>query len=247
MLQTIGLFRALATVEARAVGRDSMLRGMLMLPIVIGLAARFVLPTVLQRLGATFDMDLLAWSPAITSSILLLIAPLVSGTVVGFLLLDQRDERTLLALQVTPISLMSYVTYRLAMPMILSFMMTVVGFLVADATKVQLGIVSLASIVAAPLAAITALALNAFASNKVQGLALTKLAGVFLLPPLGALFVPSVWHHVLGVIPTFWAPATYRALEAGSSVAAVYIVIGLLYQSALVYLLFRGFSRSVYR
>ena len=47
----------------------------------------------------------------------LMVAGMV-GTVVGFLLLDQRDDQTMTALLVTPLSLGDYLRYRMTLPML---------------------------------------------------------------------------------------------------------------------------------
>jgi hypothetical protein len=49
------------------------------------------------------------------------IAPNEQKTVIGFLLLDQRDDQTLTARQVTPLILNGYLVYRIALPTVLSF------------------------------------------------------------------------------------------------------------------------------
>lgn len=41
---------------------------------------------------------------------------MVFGVVTGFLLLDERDDRTLTALQVTPLPLRAYIFYRVTVP-----------------------------------------------------------------------------------------------------------------------------------
>jgi fluoroquinolone transport system permease protein len=45
-------------------------------------------------------------------SFLVVVMPALVGMVIGFLLLDQRDDQTLAALQVTPLTLNGYLIYR---------------------------------------------------------------------------------------------------------------------------------------
>jgi fluoroquinolone transport system permease protein len=62
----------------------------------------------------------------------LLTAPGMVGMVIGFLLLDERDARTLTALRTTPLSMRRYLGYRVALPLLLGSMSTLIGFPLQD-------------------------------------------------------------------------------------------------------------------
>ena len=112
----IRMFTRLAPLDARSIGRDGLMRILPAVPLLVVLPVRFVLPVLLARLGDVFGMPLDAYYPGIASAALLLISPSLYGLLVGFLLLDQRDENTLTALRVTPLPVRSYLLYRLAAP-----------------------------------------------------------------------------------------------------------------------------------
>ena len=97
------LFAGLGPLDARTIGRDALLRWVLALPLLIILPMRLVLPAVLARIGAALGADLLPLYTPIASAALLLLTPVLYGMIIGFLLLDQRDDQTLVALQVTPL------------------------------------------------------------------------------------------------------------------------------------------------
>jgi fluoroquinolone transport system permease protein len=243
----IKVVKGLGPIDARTVGRDSLLRGMIALPLVIGVLARFAVPILMRRIGEVLAFDLQAYHAPIMSSALLLIAPATCGLAVGLMLLDQRDDRTLMALQVTPLPLKSYLAYRLAAPMLVSLGMTVVAFPIAGLASAGMVAVLLAALTAAPLAPLVALGLAAFAENKVQGLALLKGASVVLAAPLVALFAPAGWQWAFGAAPTYWPARLYWALGAGAPDWWVYLAAGLAYQGLLLVLVLRRFNRVMWQ
>lgn len=237
----------LGMLELRGILRDPLLRALLVLPLIVGVAARLVLPLVLRRIGASLGLDLAGYYPLVMGSALLLIAPTTYGTLVGFVLLDQRDDRTLLALRVTPLSLRGYLLLRLTAPMLISFAMTPAALAVAGLLQLPLPELLLATAATTPLAPVCALALVAFAENKVQGFALVKGASVLSSAPLAALWVPWPWQWAFGVLPTYWPVRLYAALLAGAPEAWLYAGVALGLDALLIRLLLRRFQRALER
>jgi fluoroquinolone transport system permease protein len=228
------------------VARDPLLRWVLVLPLLVALAARLVLPGFLARAGGQLGRDLSADYAPLVGVALLVFAPALVGMVVGFLLLDQRDDRTLTALRVTPLPLPSYLAYRLAVPVVLSTALTLVTFPVA-AIAAPRAAAPLAALGAAPLAPLLALTLGAFAGNKVQGFALLKGLGVVLPAPLLVYFVHAPWTALLAAVPTYWPARLYWALLDADLGAWRFLAAGLLYQSVLLLLLLRRLDRVLRR
>ncbi|HNP71896.1 MAG TPA: hypothetical protein PKK15_12325 [Kouleothrix sp.] len=241
------LFAGLGPLDARTIGRDALLRWVLALPLLIILPMRLVLPAVLARIGAALGADLLPLYTPIASAALLLLTPVLYGMIIGFLLLDQRDDQTLVALQVTPLPAARYLAYRLATPTVASAAAALVALPLAGLANPRPEALPLAALAAAPLAPLTALALACFAANKVQGLALMKAGSVLLMAPLGGLFVGAGWRHMLGVLPTYWPAAIYWAFAAGDPQAWLFVALALAYQAALVWLLARRFAQVLRR
>jgi fluoroquinolone transport system permease protein len=214
---TLRTFRALGRIDIGSVLTDPMLRGLALVPLMAALAIRLLLPAVAARVGALAGVDL-GWLVAPLSGYAVVgIAPLIAGSVVGFLLLDQRDDRTLLALRVTPMPFGLYLAYRLAAPSLVA----VVAILAAVAVAGGLGLgpteALLAALASAPLAPVAALALVAFARNKVQGAALMKAASILLMAPLASFFLPAGWGLALSALPTYWVARSTWALQSGEA------------------------------
>lgn len=246
-MKASAVLRSLGPIDAKSVGRDAMLRWMALLPFVVAAAMRWLMPTIVAFVDGLVPLDLASVYPALMGYLFLLLVPYFWGVVVGFLLLDQRDDGTLTALQVTPLSLNGYLLYRLATPMLLSAVTTLAAFPLTGLTQIAFLPLALLALSAAPLAPLFALALAALAQNKVQGLALMKASGVVLLPPLASFFLPSAWHWPLAVFPTYWPARLFWSLADGEPAATLFFVLGLLYQALLLALLARRFDRIMHR
>ena len=238
--------RALGPIDIKNTLRDPLLRWLVVYPVFLGLVLRWLTPWATTQLLERYQFDLAPYY-WLVMSFMLLTTPMVAGVVIGFLLLDQRDDQTLTALQVTPLTLNGYLAYRIMMPMTLSVAITFVVFPVAN--LVEIGFVPLlaAAISAAPLAVMVPLFLAAFASNKVQGFALAKGLGAVLVPPVVAYFVDSAWQLAFGVIPVYWPVKFFWELEGGAATSWIYFGVGAVYQGAVIAVLLRRFHRVMHR
>lgn len=103
-------------------------------------------------------------------SYLVIGAPAVFGVVIGFLLLDERDEGSLIALQVTPLSLNNYIIYRLGMPILLTVLLLVISLPLAGITNFTFGELLVLGLVAAPLAPLLAVLWRPLPATKCKAL-----------------------------------------------------------------------------
>lgn len=246
-MKLAAVLRSLGPIDSLNVRRDAMLRWMIFLPIVITIAIRLLLPRIVVRLDGWLPLDLQTLYAPLMGAIFFLIVPFLWGMLIGFLLLDQRDDGTLTALQITPLPMSHYLLYRLGMPALLSAVTTVVLFPFAGLAMLSPLPLLVLALLGAPLAPLVALLLAAFAENKVQGLAMSKASGLLMLPALAAYFLPAPWRWLAAVAPTFWtAEAFWQALQNGS-LFWIYVVGGALYQLLLIVYLGRRFEHIMHR
>ncbi|MFV9507822.1 MAG: hypothetical protein AB4911_25010 [Oscillochloridaceae bacterium umkhey_bin13] len=220
-MSTLRIFRTLSLLDSVNMLADPLLRWLLLVPIMVALAVRGLLPLVLVQLERLTETSLVWLFEPVAGYAVVGIAPLIVGAVVGFLLLDQRDERTLPALRVTPLLLAGYLAYRLAVPTLMAVLATLIAIGVAGGLRLDPGGAILATLAAAPLAPTTALALSALARNKLVGMALFKATSVLLAAPLASLFLAPGWALALSPLPTFWLAQTVWALQAGQPALAL--------------------------
>src|SRR5690349_16329264 len=106
-MHTLTTFRTLMTTDLKNVRRDSLLVWLPFIPIIQALSIRVAVPIVTAALYQRLSFDLTPYYPLIMSGFVME-SPATIGMVIGLLLLDERDERTLTALLVTPMPLIRY-------------------------------------------------------------------------------------------------------------------------------------------
>lgn len=204
MIRYLELFRG-DFANAR---RDPMLVLAGIAPLLIALMLHFGLPLV--------DIGPYA---ALTTAFMLLMPAYLFGMVIGFMLLEERDEHVLRAIAVSPLRMRGFLVYRLTLPVAISFVagLGMAGVMIADGfvapmPAARLVAVMLATALTAPLPATF---LAAFATDKVQGLAFAKAAGVVLMTPLALLFAAPV-RYVGAFTPYYWIVWCFENPDAGS-------------------------------
>lgn len=243
-MKVIAAFKALGPVDVKSVRRDAMLKWMVLFPVLIAVVVRWGVPALNARLVEELQLDLAPYYPLLMSGIAGTM-PLMVGLIIGFLLLDQRDDHTLSALQVTPLTLNGYLAYRISLPVLISIATTFGIVPAAGLVTVPFAALLAVALAAAPLAPLIALFLGSFAENKVQGFALSKGLGVIFLPPLIAYFVNDWWQPVFGLAPTYWPLKIFWLAAAGEGGYWLYLVVGLAYQILLIAVMLRRFNRVI--
>ncbi len=146
-MNALQAIRALGPIDIRSVWRDSLLRWMFAMALGLGFLLRWGIPPLSVKLANDYSFDLVAYYPLVMSMMLPTL-PILVGVIIGFLLLDERDDRTLSALQVTPLTLRGYLIYRLTLPIVLSVVLTLAVFWIADLVIVGVGQLLVAAVAA---------------------------------------------------------------------------------------------------
>lgn len=236
--------RSLTLADLRNVNRDSLLRLMLVYPWLMAALLRWVIP--FMTAGLADQVDLRPYYGLLTSFFGTLLIPQLFGYVIGFMLLDERDDGTLTALRVTPLSLDRYLLYKLFVPVVVS--VVAVYIFVPGVGLVQTPYLPLLPIalVAALAGPFFALLLASLAGNKVQGLAVMKGLGLVTVTPLAAYFVSEPWQWLFGLVPTFWPVKAFWQLLAGE-VWWPTVLSGLVINGIGLFLLLRHFKQVLGR
>jgi fluoroquinolone transport system permease protein len=247
-MNALNVIRSLGPIDVRGIRRDNMLFYMAFMPLVLALIMRFGVPLIRDQLLSRTGLDIEPYYFLLMSYFMVMLSSALVGMAIGFLLLDERDNQTLLALQVSPLSMRQYVAYRIIVPVVLASVLVLVAYPIAglgNLTFWQQVIVALTAALSAPL---WMLFLGGFAANKVQGFALVKAAGfIMIFLPMFGYFVTSAWRWAFGVIPTFWPLKIYWLYEAGEPVVWPYILVAVIFQLVLLVLLLRRFMQVIYR
>jgi hypothetical protein len=187
------------TSDAMNVSRDPMLIFAIVMSVIPGLL--FVVTRDAMDAAALNAFGVAGISRYVAIVVLVLPAVLI-GWVTGFLLLEDRDDGVLLAVDVTPIGKSGFLTYRVTVTALVGAAITAVAIpFVAPALEWPQRLLIVTAV--AMESVLAAVILPALARNKVEGLALTKLTNIAAVVPLIAI-VPSPWRYVAGIVPTYW-------------------------------------------
>lgn len=244
-MNMVAVFKALGPIDLRNVRRDSLLAWMPLLPLLVALLFRRGVPALTGFVQTQWAFDLTPFHPFIVSTYLVL-APVMVGMVVGFLLLDERDEQMTRAFLVMPVRFESVLLYRISVPLVVGVIVTLLGYPLIGLIRMPFPALLTATLLGALSAPLLALFLATLAENKVAGFAIMKLANGILLIPTAAYFVAMPWQLLAGVVPTYWAVKVFWLAAAGQSYG-IYALIGVAINGVALWWLLRRFMRMVHR
>ena len=236
--------RGLLHNDLRNIARDPMLLYIPLLPLVMALVFRFGVPMLQQLLSEQLSFDLQPYYPLIASLFLYLVPGLV-GVMVGFLLMDEKDEHTVLALLVSSLPLSYFLFYRTVLPTLLGMVVTLLTFPLTNLAPVGLAELLLVCFLASLTGPVMALFLSSFVSNKVAGLNMMKFSNSLMMLPIAAFLLPMPLQLCAGVIPHYWGMKVLMQAIAGQPYG-VYALVAAVYSAGLIALLLRQFRRSIH-
>jgi len=236
--------RVLAPNDLRLIWRDGFLLMIMLLLPLFGLIFRWLIPFVTEFVAEWVELE--AYYGLILGGFLLGQQPILLGGVVGILFVEELDEGTLLAIQASPLSLQSFLGYRLLAAMGLSIVFTVLGVSLADLVSVSPLELLSASILASLTVPMVALVYAVYIQNKVQAVtALKPLQNWALLPAL-LYFAPTPWQWIGSVPAPLYYPIRLFWSAADGNAEWWLILPGLILQGAAILWLLRRFRRTVY-
>lgn len=238
------LYRRLGPVDLRNIRRDPLLAWIGILPLMLALFYRLI-PLLRPLLIRQFRFDLEPWYPLIASTFLAA-APGVVGLVIGFLLIDERDDGVLAAISVAPVRPATHILYRISAPLVVATLITVLTYPLIGFTPLRVADLIAAAAVASFVAPIIALFLATFAENKVSAFAMVKVLNTVEMAPIAAWFLPEPAQWLVGIVPSYWPMKMVWRATAGESYA-MYALAGVIVSTVVLALLYRSFRRKLYR
>lgn len=197
---------ALARYELVGVRRDPLLLAVALAPLPLALILRWAYPALVEYLRSTHGFDPAPHASAVFGALVLLHVPVMVGAVVALRVTEDVDDRVLLVLRVSPLSLTAYFGFRTGTALLLALVGLAIAVPVSGlGPAVSPGLVT-AAVLAALFAPLVVLATAAFASNKVEALVVVKgVAAVSVLAPVLLWVLPGFWWSPLLVLSPTWA------------------------------------------
>lgn len=236
------MFTRVLKHEFKLMFRDKMYLFLMIYPLVMAVVAYFLMPYLEeQNVGIATHIITLFF---------ILLNGFMFGAITGFTLLDDQDDNVLLSLKITPINVNYYIWIKLLISYILGILSTLLIIITSGFISIVNPFNLIFILVLAPLhGPFIALLVNAFASNKVEGFVIMKASGIILLVPVAALFLTDWKELFLGILPGFW-PARLISFELipldyTLNEPWIYFILGLVVNSAIIYLLYLKYRKRI--
>jgi fluoroquinolone transport system permease protein len=253
--------------EMKTLLKDPMNLFMFIYPFFMLLMVGAVVPAIIERSGIDTQSPDYSLSMLLIFIIVLAIGGFISGTLLGFSLLENKDEQTIKAIAVTPISVKGYVVFK----SIYTYLIGVFGNLVMvlglklffsepfsftyqgiafGLEGVSTYAIVLFSLVSSLFTPTIGSLIAAIAKNKIEGFAFMKSGGiVVMLPALILLNGFQDWkQYLLGIVPNFWPVKAFINEAFGTSQPSDlsfegYLIVGGLYMLLIAYLSIQYFIK----
>lgn len=226
-------FKALLKNDFRNILREPILILILFAPLLIVLFFRFAVPLISDLLLPYVNLKEYY---VLISGIMLLLVPMLFGILIGFILLDERDENVLICLILTPLGKNNYLLFRLLFPTFLSFAVNILVILACALMQISLLKLIPISLLCSLGTPLSALYLLGLAGNKVEGLTLSKSLGIFMMSPIGWYFINSDFKILLGILPTYWGPVVLMTSQ-NTPQYLLHLIMGFLVNIGVLWLL----------
>ncbi|MBP1912894.1 ABC transporter permease [Thermococcus stetteri] len=179
---------------------------MLMYSVVMTLVILFIIRYFKDRIGVYYPLLALLG---------LIFIPMIFGMMPGFIMADEKEEKTIQALKVIPISSEAFLAYRLTWASIVTVIITAVAPYILDIEIPQEGLLALITLFLLEVW-VYGLLISTLAESRMQAITVSKVLGwLLMLPPVIKLVVvwrnlPTDWSRFTAFLPTYWL---YRVFE----------------------------------
>ncbi len=264
MKKYVGLLK----YELKTILKNSMSVFMLVYPLLMLFICGFLIPGILDKTadaqsnGSTVTL-------LIAFVLILTIGGFVLGAMLGFALIENKDENTLQNIAVTPITVSGYATFKIIYTYVISVIANFVmigglKLLASDSyvvvyNNVTIGLLDnityiqilILSVVTSLFVPTIALVIAAIAKNKIEGFAFMKSSGIIIMIPMLALLniFKDGKQYILGLAPNFWPTKALlnQALNSNepSDISfALYLIIGAVYMLILAFISLKAFLKK---
>lgn len=223
--------------------RDPLMGFMIFYPVIFGVIGRYLLPFIAEN--SDFHIKLYA---DLIVVILTLMTPQIYGGLIAFSILEDRDDHIFTSIRVTPLSIHQFLSFRLIIVTILSFLACVYVMwfsAIGDFSMKNIVSISILSSLAAPM---IGLLINVLSNNKIEGFAVMKGTGIILIFPIIALFFIDKKEFLFSFAPGFWPAKAISSLIRGKGLLFLtyyqYYFIGFVYILLLNVMVYRIFLRK---
>ncbi len=254
VLNFLRLAQRLARIDSLVLGRDRLSVTMVVFVVVIALFLRFALPWLDQFLDTAGVLPnqstanrLSDYYPALIACFAVFQGGLFSGAIFGFALIDEKEDRTIKAMLVSPVPFSEYMLYRVVVASLVAYATVVFLLLTVNLAPLALGEVLVIALGASLTGPLATLFYAVYAENKVQAFAIAKFVGIAGWIILIGWFVAEPFQWLFGLFPPFLTSKAYWMALDGNPNWWIVHAIGIATQLGLIALLANRFKTAAYK
>ncbi len=242
----INKFKTLLKYQMKSVGRDSILILLVVYPFLLSIMGKYIVPLI-QKATLTDNFDLSTHYHVILV-LFVIMTPFLYGDIAGLMLIDEREDNTLSAISVTPVKMPTYIFAKSSIFIFASIFTGVFITWFMDLYYIPITHSTIINIVASLGVPFNMLLINLFASNKVEGFTVMKITNIMLIVPMIGFYLPEPLRFIFGIVPAYWpsaALAYYHTSFTSNIIFFGHIYIGLIYITAITFIVYKLFKRKV--
>jgi len=238
----------------KLIKRDTILIAFGVFVVYMAVVLHFLLPWLDRYLaeqgflpGKAIAYHLSHYFPVILSNMVLYTGAVIGGAVFGFLILTEKDDNTLTAMLVSPVSPRQYIQSRVVISTAVSFFIILFLYYGINQDLLPFGEMLLVCLGGAVTAPVVMLFLAVMANSKLQGMNYAKILSFLGFLVIISWFIREPFQWVFGLFPPYWVSKAYWAALEGQGIWYLYLALGIVLQGAAILWLARLFIKRVYR
>jgi len=251
-MKLASLSRHVGANDFRIIGRDSFLQLMFGFVLVIALFLRFGVPALNDNLAATGVMPgsfhsepLSHFYPLLIGFMIIFQGALLSGAIYGFLILAEKEDGTLTAMQVTPVPTSQYLSVRMYIPSLFAGLVVLAQLFFVGIALPSAHVTVALAVGASLTGPIATMVYANFAANKLQGFAIAKFVGIAGWLILISWFVPEPFQWAFALFPPFLVSKAYWMALASDPNWVWALLVAILLQAVAIWFLVQRFNQQL--
>lgn len=189
--------------DIKRISKDEVLMPLLLAPILVGIVFRvgysFAIPWVMKR----FSLDLFIYSDYILAMVMSFI-PVMLGIVMGFLMIEDKDDNIIQLFMITPMEIEGYLLNRMAIIGCLSFVFTIINYCIMSIHSLDLVILIIVALSNSTLAITVGMFFFSRVSDKIKGLTYAKAFNLLSFFVFAQFIKSNLFKMIANIVPTYW-------------------------------------------
>lgn len=184
--------------DLRHIVRDKSILIILFIPIVFWFLLKFLPPLYepLVPVLKAYRLHIIA--------VFCILASVLPGFVMSFIILEEKDEHLLALFRILPIPIQQFTLYRALLIMLFGFLSSFVIIWTTGLIKLSILKMFFLSIVSSSTGPAITFLITGVAHNKIEGVTLFKLFSFITILPIAAFFIKVKLSLFFGLLPYYW-------------------------------------------